>query len=584
MRKKNRFLRIMKVLARNMPLWSLCILVVMVLQGILPALNVYLVGRFTKLLVEGQFVVDRAAAICAALVAGSFCFDALCSECNHLIRMQASFHMEYRLRKDVIEQVEKLDIRFKEQSQYQAIVSRANQAVSPTEMFSFLDMASSIVSAVISVAGVVALLVRVNPLIPLFNLVTLLLEAFFMRRYAERMNAVYERVNEDERKAATISSWFVSAGSNAEMRVFRSLTWFRDLWRDTFRRVSHVKNKDITRIEMEQGLANLPLVALPLISLLIYLLMGGTEGSGAAEDVVNIFNSCNVMTMSVMMLIGVAGMLSEKLVDFENYFRLFDVDAPHVRGEGEASPGAAISLQNVSFRYDEGDPGSRPAVKDVSLRLESGKVYAIVGENGSGKTTLSKLIMQLYRPSEGSVDMFNSSGEKTVLRTTAALQDFVRYDLSLKDNIVIGDFAREDDAEAYRKAIMDSASGDLAKKVGEDSVLGTRFGDVNLSGGEWQRLAVARGFFRRDCPLVVFDEPDASLDALAEAKIIKNMAQNYKDSICIFITHRLASVKYADWILVMQDGEVVEQGTHDELTAGPTKYREMFAAQIEWYQ
>lgn len=114
--------------------------------------------------------------------------------------------------------------------------------------------------------------------------------------------------------------------------------------------------------------------------------------------------------------------------------------------------------------------------------------------------------------------------------------------------------------------------------------MGTRFGDVNLSGGEWQRLAVARGFFRKNCPLVVFDEPDASLDALAEAKIIKNMVQNYKDSICIFITHRLASVKYADQILVMQDGELIEQGTHDELAAGHTKYQEMFSAQIEWYQ
>lgn len=576
--------RITKLLFRHLPTWSLAILLIMILQGLLPVLNVYLVGRFTKLLVENHFMVTHDAVICAILAAATFCFDALCTECNHLIRLQASYRMEYRLRKEMIEQVERIDIRYKEQSQYQTIVSRANQAVSPMELFNFLDMFSTVVSAIISMLGVVALLIRINVLIPVCNLILLFLSAAVMKRSAQKMNLIFERTNEGERKTSAISSWFISENYNAEMRIFRSFAWFRALWSDTFRKVNREKNRGITKIEFQQRFIDVPLILMPVISLMIYLGMRGTSGGKMAEDVINIFNSCNVMTMSVLMLTTVASLLSERLVNFENFFRLFDIQTRPARSEGEACSNAAISLKNATFRYDEKNKSSKPAVNNVNLQLESGNVYAIVGENGSGKTTLAKLILQLYHPQEGTVEAYQEAGKKVTLRATTIMQDFARYDSSLKDNVLIGDFKNEGDMASYRAALEDSACEELAKKIGEGTVLGNRFGDVNLSGGEWQRLAAARGFFRKNCPLVVFDEPDASLDALAEANIIKNMASRYKNSICVFITHRLASVKYANKILVMKDGQLIEQGTHEELVVRDGQYREMFSAQIGWYQ
>lgn len=576
--------RITKLLFRHLPTWSLAILLIMILQGLLPVLNVYLVGRFTKLLVENHFMVTHDAVICAILAAATFCFDALCTECNHLIRLQASYRMEYRLRKEIIEQVESIDIRYKEQSQYQTIVSRANQAVSPMELFNFLDMFSTVVSAIISMLGVVALLTRINVLIPVCNLILLFLSAAVMKRSAQKMNLIFERTNEGERKTHAISSWFISENYNAEMRIFRSFAWFRALWSDTFRKVNREKNRGITKIEFQQRFIDVPLILMPVISLMIYLCMRGTSGGKMAEDVINIFNSCNVMTMSVLMLTTVASQLSERLVNFENFFRLFDIQTRPARSEGEACSNAVISLKNATFRYDEEDKSSKPAVNNVNLNLESGNVYAIVGENGSGKTTLAKLILQLYHPQEGTVEAYQEAGKKETLRATTIMQDFARYDFSLKDNVLIGDFKNEGDMASYRAALEDGACEELAKKIGEDTVLGNRFGDVSLSGGEWQRLAAARGFFRKNCPLVVFDEPDASLDALAEANIIKNMASRYKNSICVFITHRLASVKYANIVLVMKDGQLIEQGTHEELVARDGQYKEMFSAQIGWHR
>lgn len=576
--------RIIKLLTRHMPIVSFAILLIMILQGLLPVLNVYLIGRFTKLLVENNFMVTHDAVICAILVAATFCFDALCTECNHLIRLQASYRMEYGLRKEIIEQVERIDVRYKEQSSYQTIISRANQAVSPMEMFNFLDMLSTVVSAIISMLGVVTLLIRVNVLIPVFNLILLFLSAAVMKRSAQKMNLIFERTNESERKTSAISSWFISENYNAEMRIFRSFAWFCALWSEMFRKVNREKNRGFAKIEFQQGFINVPMAIMPVLSLMIYLGMRGTSGGEMAEDVLNIFNSCNVMSMSVLMLTTVASMLSERLVNFENFFRLFDIQTRPARSEGEACSSAVISLKNVTFRYDEEDKSSKPAVSNVNLKLESGNVYAIVGENGSGKTTLAKMLLQLYHPQEGTVEAYNEAGKKVTLRATTIMQDFTRYDFSLKDNILIGDFKNEGDIASYQAALEDGACEELAKKIGEDTILGNRFGNVNLSGGEWQRLAVARGFFRKDCPLVVFDEPDASLDALAEANIIKNMASRYKNSICVFITHRLASVKYANKILVMKDGQLIEQGTHEELVTRDGQYKEMFSAQIGWYQ
>lgn len=371
--------------------------------------------------------------------------------------------------------------------------------------------------------------------------------------------------------------------TNAEMRIFRSFYWFRKTWSDLYSSLTKKKNKFSDKIELQQGLVNTIFTCLPVASILIYLMMPSLSGENVAADTINIFNSCTVMTTSAVMLSYSFDSLSGMLINYENYFRLFAVESPKARNEGVMSSSSSVELGHVSFRYNE-EESTREAVQDVSVKFESGKVYALVGCNGSGKTTLAKLIMKLYRPSKGTVEMLDGNGKETDLRTSTVMQDFMRYDVSLKENITFGDFEKEQDAERYQKAIQNSESGSLVKKIGEDTILGTRFGKVNLSGGEWQRIAVARGFFRRESAVVVFDEPNSSIDAIAESKIIKNMIAENRDKICIFITHRLASVKFADQILVMKDGKLIEQGTHHQLIEGDTEYNRMFSAQVEWYQ
>jgi len=575
--------RSIKVMFRYLPASAFLIVVIMILQGLVPVLNVYLIGKAAQAMLDNSFVINREIILWGILVAASMCLDLLCSEINELLRTHMSFRIEFNLRNDMIRHVEKLDIRYREKSEFHKIISRASQAISPHIMFYFLDILGTVVSAVISLVGVSALLFRANVLIPFINLLLLFVTVIITRHISQKANRFFEENNTSERLLSTMSSWFNTENTNAEMRIFRSIYWFKKTWSDLYSALTKKKNGFLDKLEMQQGLVNTIFTSLPIISILIYLMMPGVSGSNVAADTINIFNSCRVMAAGAIMLSYSFGSLSEMLINYENYFRLFDSKSPKVRDIGSTSTPSSVKLDHVSFRYDE-DESTQEAVRDVSLNLESGKVYALVGSNGSGKTTLAKLIMKLYRPSEGTVKMLDSSGKETVLSTSTVMQDFMRYDVTLKENIIFGDYERKADADCYQKAIQNSESDSLVKKIGEDTILGTRFGNVNLSGGEWQRIAVARGFFRNESSVVVFDEPNSSIDAIAESKIIKNMIAENKDKICIFITHRLASVKFADQILVMKNGELIEQGTHRELIEGDTEYNRMFSAQVEWYQ
>ena len=232
----------------------------------------------------------------------------------------------------------------------------------------------------------------------------------------------------------------------------------------------------------------------------------------------------------------------------------------------------------------------RPALRDVSLEIGAGEVVALVGENGSGKTTLAKVLSGLYRPERGSVrwdgvDVATMDPDDLHRRVAVLFQDFARFMLTAKENIGLGRVERIDDIEA----IVDAAERSGAHRFvsewenGYDTVLGPVFvGGKDISIGQWQRIALARAFFR-DAPLVILDEPTAALDARAEHDLFDRMRQLFVGRAVLLISHRFSSVRSADRIYVMHEGEIVEQGTHGELMALGGRYAELFSMQAKAY-
>lgn len=271
-----------------------------------------------------------------------------------------------------------------------------------------------------------------------------------------------------------------------------------------------------------------------------------------------------------------AGCFRDYGINAKRYFALMHNRKKNTRTTGTNKEAVTVTLNGVSFSYD----GKDNVLHGVSLTIHPGERLAIVGENGSGKTALAKLILQLYRPCEGSLVISGENGTVDSCRATDVLQDYVRYQLSVRDNIALGEISKLDNDEAIKAAYRAVCGNELPFAL--DEILGKQFGERDLSGGEWQRLAIARACFR-EAPLIVLDEPNASIDAFAEAAMIKRMFEMAKDKTCVFITHRLTTTALADRIIVMKDGRLCEEGTHEELMMRNGEYARMHLVQSQMY-
>ncbi|MFI7708212.1 ABC transporter ATP-binding protein [Nonomuraea sp. NPDC049480] len=255
---------------------------------------------------------------------------------------------------------------------------------------------------------------------------------------------------------------------------------------------------------------------------------------------------------------------------------------------GRAAPVAPgrVTLSDVEFRYP-GNPDARPALRGVNLTLHAGQIIALVGENGSGKTTLAKIIAGLYAPTAGRVDWdgvdLRELDPKTVHdRIVMVMQEPVRWPHTARVNVRAGRHDRDDPGDRALREAATSAGADAVVAGlphGWDTLLSKYFhGGTELSGGQWQRLAVARGLFR-DAPLLIWDEPTAPLDARAEFAVYESLRRLAHGRTVILITHRLSSVRNADQIYLLHEGAVVEHGTHDGLLGESGRYAELYALQ-----
>ena len=284
--------------------------------------------------------------------------------------------------------------------------------------------------------------------------------------------------------------------------------------------------------------------------------------------------------------------ITESAMYLHDYFEFIDMEFIDQSDFQQLSVPAkivtGIKFQNVTFSYPN---GHIPVFNGLSFDLRKGEKLALVGENGSGKTTLIKLLLRLYEPTSGcilldGVDIRHYEKEEYQKLFGAIFQDFVKYYLTTRINIAVGNIENVGNDKKIEEAAELSLANEVVKDLlnGYDQELGKRFKKgAELSGGQWQKIALARAYMS-EAPIIILDEPTSALDARAEYEVFQRFIGLTKGRTSIIISHRFSTVRMADRILVLNNGEVLELGTHEELMENGNLYSELFELQAEGYQ
>lgn len=390
------------------------------------------------------------------------------------------------------------------------------------------------------------------------------------------------------KKLTNYSNILTASNYIKETRLLGTYSFFMNKYKDMLK----IVNKKTWASEKQVQLKNLISKTINLLGYcaVIYLLFRSlidnyiTIGEFAAvfASVRTVYSMVNKVVVN-----RIGGILTYDYTDLKYFIDLLNEEEEEF-GIKLNNSFEQIELNGVSFKY----PNRKDyALKNINLILKKGETIAIVGKNGSGKTTLSKILLGLFDPSDGYI-LYNGFNKNCYSKNefykdkSAVFQNFYKYLYILKDNIKISNISENDIEDKKLKLSCQNAKLDFENENvfpnRFDTMLSKQFGGVDLSGGEWQKIAFARSFYK-NYNFIVLDEPTSAIDPIEEAKIYDEFAQIVKDKTALIITHRLGAVKLADKIIVLEEGEIIENGTHNELIEKKGAYYNMYMKQKEWY-
>ena len=528
-------------------------------------------------------------------------YSTLADQLREPLRFYVRENIEVWISEGIVRKSNTMELIEFQTPEFQNALARA-RTMSGVELEEIVWWIVDSIQQLISVIALGIILWGLHPLLALLPTVTGLASWWSGSRFAADTYDLDVQQTSKRRERDALEGILTDRGAGKEVRLYQAQDlwigrWQR-LWRELIQGQQAIERRKVfahLAIDISRGL----LFACSLILLLLQVFRGGLtigEYIAAATAIVSLDGIWNSVASYFQWIADDMRRLSGDLYAFldRDADTTSGLKTPSTSGSPsesyENSPLIAIQepsylqIENVSFLYPN---AQEPVLNHVNLTLKKGERVALVGPNGAGKSTLARLLLGLYSPQTGVIRVENiplneENRQEWLKHCSAVFQDFTCYDLTARENIIFGDLEHPERMETAATAggavsVIDGLA------AGYETVLGPTFGGRDLSGGEWQRIATARGFMRETPWLVVLDEPTAALDPLAEQAIYERFIERSAGRTSMIISHRLSSVRTCNRILVLDNGTIIEDGDHETLLAKDGLYAQFFKAQAQWY-
>ena len=582
---KTQMKEILSIIWKYSRLWGCMKLLNSVLTAIIVPVNTVLLQRIVNdiliLLQENHFhfILNTHLVI---FIAGVFS-EVLLTGLDRYVEIRFDMQITDRLEKEIVRKYRKLDYSCYEDPQTYDSISRISQNPGEKIRMIFWKLCE-MVRIIILLIGYLLIFQQASPL--LVGIFLLFLPSMLYENYKAGClwYDLYSRQTADERKIAYYERLLTGKTSLAELKIYQATDYIEKLWKKQSSKLRKEKEETLIRVE-KTLLRKSTFAALWYLCSGGFLLYGVITGRISVSMFLVLFQTILNIVDTVNGLLETFGNFSREIQEMSYLHSFFALKNIPERKGCIDRPVRRIRFEHVCFSYPN---AGTETLHDISFELDLSKSTAIVGENGSGKTTIIKLLCGLYQPTSGRIlfdeyDIRNLNNGEIGKAIKVVFQDFFQYELTIRENIGFGNLARiSHDLELQE--VLDAVHLEELKKLELDTSLGKlEHEGIDLSRGQWQRLAIGR-IFLNDTGYAVLDEPTASVDPVSEYNMYQLFYLLLRSRGSLMISHRLASAKMADHILVLKNGTIAEQGNHTELMKNQELYHELFCRQAEWYQ
>lgn len=582
---------IIKIPFKFAPAQATLIAIQKLLDGLVPTLQILATAKFLDIAIlifkQEKDIKDIVMPLLFVILL--LAYDWISTQLSKFAEVQIKNRLRGEFRVNIVEKIATLRYKYIESQDSWDLISRVikEPEVQCTKAYiSSLDM----IAMILKITGIlVVLFIQVWWSAVLIVLISVPLFFIALKSGKETYEANRE-VEKNKRKVKYLEEVLNGREAVEERTLFGYSDKINNQWHKEFEtaRKHELKVSLKWYVNMKTGGVIIAILSVLIVLILIGPVTSGILSIGMFMSIVNsVFELIQYLAWSLPEYGDNLAKNKEYLVDLTNFLKLEGDEGYLLRPAKEVSKLKSLEFRNVSFKY----PGTEKYIlKDMSFVIEEGRHYAFVGANGAGKTTITKLITGLYEDFEGDI-LINGKSIKAYgqdqlkAMCSVVYQDFARYCISFRDNILLGDINSFDNLDNMNKAIETVELQDVVGglPLGISSNLGKIKNDgVDLSGGQWQRIAMARGIVS-PASIRILDEPTAALDPISESNVYEKFEEISRGQTTIFISHRLGSTKIADEIFVIGDGAIVESGSYEELMKKNGVYTKMYESQRSWY-